>query len=45
MEAARYYENIPGYAHQAVMLYHKVRKRKRDATASAPVESRQPSAK
>lgn len=24
VDAARYYENMPGYAHQAVMLYHKV---------------------
>lgn len=24
VEAARYFEDIPGYTHQAVMLYHKV---------------------
>lgn len=27
VEAARYYEDIPGYAHKAVMLYHKVYQR------------------
>ena len=24
VEAARYYEDLPSYAHKAVMLYHKV---------------------